>query len=68
MSRFIYSVLVLLPLAVIYAGVGKLLPGRIIGAHVGGVPVSIWLILISLAWSVVIAWAYLRYEDRGERR
>jgi len=66
MKKSIYSVLVLLPLTLLFSGVAGLLPDRVVGAHFAGVPISIWLILTSLVWSVVIAWVYLRYEDREE--
>jgi len=68
MNKAIYSVLVLLPLALILSGVAGLLSDRVTEAAIGGVPVSIVLILGLLVWSVIVAWVYLRYEDRGEDR
>jgi hypothetical protein len=66
MKKAVYSVLVILPLVLLLAGVAGLLPDRVTNASVGGVPLPIMLILGLLTWSVILAWVYLQYEDRGE--
>ena len=68
MKKAVYSVLVILPLVLLLAGVAGLLPDRVTNASVGGVPLPIMLILGLLTWSVLLAWVYLRNEDRGEDR
>ena len=68
MKKAVYSVLVILPLVLLLAGVAGLLPDRVTNASIGGVPLPIMLILGLLTWSVILAWVYLQYEDRGEDR
>lgn len=68
MSRLVSIVLVVLPLAVILAGFAEVFPRSVLESKVAGVPASIGIVLVLLAWSVCLCWVFLRREQSGEDR
>lgn len=64
MNKATYSLLVVIPLVLILAGVAGLVPDSLSELRVGGIPAPIILILGLLAWLVIVACLFLRDENQ----
>lgn len=66
MSKAVYFVLAVLPLALVLLGVAGYVPDVLVLGKTGGIPSLVVILLALMAWSVVLAVVFLKSSKTQE--